>query len=62
MSKVKTLEFWLFALAGLIVAAAVLAGVEQITFAGRAIPVLALAWMFLAIAWMFRAFLRWVRG
>ena len=61
MSRLLRLEFWLFAIPGLVVIAALLAGPERIAFAGRVIPYLAVVWMVLAIAWMFRVILRRVR-
>jgi hypothetical protein len=61
MPKVKTLEFWLFALPALIVFAAWLASFDRITIVRYTIPAIAAVWMVLAIAWMGREFVRWVR-
>ncbi len=61
MSRLLRLEFWLFAIAGLIVGATLLAGPGRNSFAGHAIPYLALVWMVLAIAWMFKTILRRAR-
>ncbi len=61
MRIVKTIEFWLFALAGSIVIAVMLAVVERSSIAGKAIPYLAVAWMILAIAWMLKAIVSRVR-
>lgn len=55
MRLLKSIEFWLFALAGGIVLAVVFAVGERSSFAGRTIPYLAVAWMVLAIVWMFKA-------
>jgi hypothetical protein len=60
MQKVKTIEFWLFALAALFVLAGLLA-TDRIPFVRQLLPIIAVAWSVLAIAWMFRAFFRWVR-
>ncbi len=62
MSKVLTIEFWLFALAGLIVAAALIAVVHQLPFAGKVFLFLAVTWMVLAIVWMLKVIFRRVRG
>ncbi len=61
MSTFLRLEFWLFAIPGIVAVVAVLAGAEQISFAGRIIPYLAVVGMVLAIAWMFKMILRRVR-
>ena len=61
MSRFLRLEIWLFAIPGLVVVAAVLAGADRISLAGRVIPYLALVWMVLAIAWMLKTILRRVR-
>jgi hypothetical protein len=61
MSRFLRLEFWLFAIPALVAVAAVLAGADRITLAGRVIPYLAVVWMVLAIAWMFKMILRRVR-
>ena len=61
MSRFLRLEFWLFAIPALVVVAAVLAGADRISLAGRVIPYLAVVWMVLAIAWMFKMILRRVR-
>ncbi len=60
MRKLKTIEFWLFALAALFVLMGLLA-TDRIPFVRTLLPVIAVAWTILAIAWMFRAFFRWVR-
>jgi hypothetical protein len=62
MSRFLRLEFWLFAIPCLVVIAALLAGADRITYAGRVIPYLAVIWMVLAIAWMFKMIVRRVRG
>ena len=62
MSKVKTLEFWLFAIAGLIVVAALIAVAHRLPFAGQVFLFLSVTWMVLAIVWMFREIVRKVRG
>jgi len=62
MSRFLRLEFWLFAIPGLVVIAALLAGADRITYAGRVIPYLAIVWMILAVAWMFKMIVRRVRG
>ncbi len=62
MSRFLRLEFWLFALPALVAVAAVLAGADRISIAGRVIPYLAVVWMVLAIAWMFKMIVRRVRG
>ncbi len=61
MWRFLRLEFWLFAIPGLVAIAAVLAGADRIALAGRAIPYLAVVWMVLAIAWMFKTILRRAR-
>ncbi len=61
MSRFLRLEFWLFALPALVAVAAVLAGADRISLAGRVIPYLAVVWMVLAIAWMFKVIFRRVR-
>ena len=61
MSRFLRLEFWLFALPALVAVAAVLAGADRISLAGRVIPYLAVVWMVLAIAWMFKMIVRRVR-
>ena len=61
MSRFLRLEFWLFAIPALVAVAAVLAGADRISLAGRVIPYLAVGWMVLAIAWMFKMILRRVR-
>ncbi len=61
MSRLLRLEFWLFAIPGLVTVVAFLAGADRISFAGRVIPYLAVIWMVLAIAWMFKVILRRVR-
>jgi hypothetical protein len=61
MSMIKSLAFWLFALAGSIVVAVVLAVGERSSLAGKAIPYLAVAWMILAIVWMLKAIVQRVR-
>ncbi len=61
MSKFLRLEFWLFAIPGVVVVAALLAGADRIALAGKVIPYLAVLWMVLAIAWMFKTILRRVR-
>ncbi len=61
MWRFLRLEFWLFALPVLVAVAAVLAGPERITYAGRVIPYLAVLWMILAVAWMLKTIFRRVR-
>jgi hypothetical protein len=61
MRIVKRIEFWLFALAGSILVAVVLAVGERSSMAGRAIPYLAVAWMILAIVWMLKTIVQRVR-
>ncbi len=61
MSRFLRLEFWLFAIPSLVVVAALLAGADQISLAGRVIPYLAVVWMVLAIAWMLKTIVRRVR-
>lgn len=61
MSRFLRLEIWLFAIPGLVVIAALLAGPERISLAGTVIPYLAVVWMVLAIAWMLKTILRRVR-
>jgi hypothetical protein len=39
---------------GFVVVAAILAGADRISLAGKVIPYLAVAWMILAILWMFK--------
>jgi hypothetical protein len=62
MSILKTIEFWLFALTALIIAAALIAVVHKLPFAGQIFLFLAIAWMVLAIVWMFKEIVRRVRG
>jgi hypothetical protein len=54
MRILKTIEFWLFALAGAIFVAVVLAVGERNYAAGKAIPYIAVVWMVLAIVWMLK--------
>jgi hypothetical protein len=61
MTRVKKIEFWLFALPALLVGSAWLASFDRVTFARHFIPIFAVAWMILAIAWMFRELVRWIR-
>ncbi len=61
MSRLLRLEFWLFAIPGLVTIAAFLAGPEGIKYAGKAIVFMAVVWMILAIVWMFKVILRRVR-
>lgn len=62
LSRFLRLELWLFAIPTLVaVAAAVAAGADRISLAGRAIPYLAVVWMILAILWMFKTIIRRVR-
>jgi hypothetical protein len=61
MSRLLRLELWLFAIPVLVAVAAVLAGADRISLAGRVIPYLAVVWMVLAIAWMLKMILRRVR-
>jgi drug/metabolite transporter superfamily protein YnfA len=58
MSKLLRLELWLFAIPVLVAVAAVLAGADRISLAGRVIPYLAGVWMILAIAWMLKTIFR----
>jgi hypothetical protein len=62
MSKVKTIEFWLFALAALFVVAVFLSVFDKMSFDGRVFLILVVAWMVLAVAWMFKEIVRRVRG
>ena len=61
MSRFLRLELWLFAIPALVAVAAVLAGADRISLAGRVIPYLAVVWMVLAIAWMLKMIVRRVR-
>jgi len=61
MWRFLRLELWLFAIPILVAIAAVLAGADRISLAGRVIPYLAVVWMILAVAWMFKMILRRVR-
>ncbi|MFZ1109396.1 MAG: hypothetical protein WAN43_13765 [Rhodomicrobium sp.] len=61
MRIIKTIAFWLFALAGSIVVAVVLAVGERSSLAGKAIPYLAVAWMILAIVWMLKTLVQRAR-
>ena len=61
MSILLRLEFWLFAIAGLIVGAAMVAVVHKLPFAAQVFLFLSIAWVILAIAWMFKMILRRVR-
>lgn len=57
MPKIRSIEFWLFALP--VVAIAVwAAGIEQEIIRQYLIPVLLVTWMVLAIAWMLREVFR----
>ena len=62
MSYFLRLEFWLFAIPGLVTIAAFLAGPERLRYAGQVIVFMAIVWMILAIAWMFKVILRRLRG
>jgi hypothetical protein len=61
MQTIKTLAFWLFALAFLIVVAFVVGHIYRIAFAGQAIPYLFVAWMILSIAWMIKSIIQRAR-
>jgi hypothetical protein len=62
MTKIKTVEFWLFALPVLFFAAGWAAGFDHDAFAKYLIPAFAGVWMLLAIFWMLRELLRRLRG
>jgi hypothetical protein len=62
MTRVKTIEFWLFALPVIFVAVALFGGFDRVSFARPFIAAVAVTWMLLAIAWMFRELLRWIRS
>jgi hypothetical protein len=63
MSRFLKLEFWLFAIPGLIVISVIAASSSgALTYAGRVITYLAIVWMILAVAWMFKMIVRRVRG
>jgi hypothetical protein len=62
MTKVKTIEFWLFALPALFVLVGLLVGFDRILFARTFVINISVAWMILAIAWMFRELWRRIRN
>ena len=62
MSIFLRLEFWLFAIAGLIIGAAMIAVVHELPFAAQVFLFLSIAWVILAILWMFKQVVRSVRG
>ncbi len=55
------LEFWLFAVAALIIGAAMVAVVHELPFAAQVFLFLSIAWVILAILWMFKQIVRSVR-
>jgi hypothetical protein len=58
MTKVKTVEFWLFALPVLFALAVWAAGFDQDTSAKYLIIAVAGVWLLLAIYWMLREMMR----
>ena len=62
MSIFLRLEFWLFAIAALIIGAAMIAFVHELPFAAQVLLFLSIAWVILAILWMFKQIVRSVRG
>ncbi len=62
MSILLKLEFWLFAIAALIIGAAMVAVVHKLPFAAQVFLFLSIAWVVLAIAWMFKTIFRGIRG
>jgi hypothetical protein len=62
MSIFLRLEFWLFAIAGLIIGAAMIAVVHELPFAAQIFLFLSIAWVILAILWMLKQIVRSVRG
>ena len=61
MTILLRLEFWLFAIAALIVGAAMVAVVHELPFAAQVFLFLSVAWVILAILWMFKQIVRRVR-
>jgi hypothetical protein len=61
MPKIKSIEFWLFALPALFVVG-LLIGLDRTSIARPLTLVFGVAWVIIAIAWMLREFVRWIRS
>jgi hypothetical protein len=62
MTKVKTVEFWLFALPALAILAGWAGAFEQETLAKYYILSFLILWLILAVYWMFRELVRRFRS